>query len=179
MKYFVISDIHGSYYYFEKAMKQYDLLKCDKLLILGDMLYHGPRNDLPYGHDVKKLIQALNLRSKEIIAVKGNCEAEVDQMVLNFPINDFASVHFLNHDLYLTHGHHINPEHPIPLNKGSVVLYGHTHIYDYKVVDDVIYFNPGSISLPKNNTLHSFATIDEEGIVLYDEDGKMISTYRW
>lgn len=177
MKYFILSDIHGSSFYFEKAMNLYDNKKCDKLLILGDLLYHGPRNSLPYGHDVKKLIALLNERKQDILCVKGNCDAEVDQMVLEFPINENAMLNNGFIDVFMTHGHKINPDNPICLKKNTLVLYGHTHIRDFKIVDGVYYFNPGSLSLPKNNQINTFAILEDNKIVVYDLDGNTLEKY--
>lgn len=176
MKYFIISDIHGSSYYFEKAMKFYDSFKCVKLLILGDLLYHGPRNDLPYGHDVKKLVKLLNERKDLIIAIKGNCDAEVDQMVLDFQIEDNMYLTINGRNVYLTHGHHDDIKQKF--KKGTLVLSGHTHVYKFSYENGVYYFNPGSISLPKQNQEHTFAILENDEITLYDIKGNILNTYK-
>ncbi len=178
MKYFIISDIHGSKYYFEKALKQYDLFHCDKMLILGDLLYHGPRNDLPNGYDVKNLFALLNSRKDDIIAVQGNCDSEVDQLVLDFPLHKEVRMKLFNREVLLTHGHKINPDNlDHLLKKGDLVLYGHKHIHKFENIEGVYYFNPGSISLPRNNQAHSFAIFEEDTISLYDEEGTLIEKY--
>lgn len=177
MKYLILSDIHGSSYYFEKALEYYDAHHCDKMLILGDLLYHGPRNNLPFGHDVKKLVNLLNDRKKDIVAVKGNCEAEVDQMVLEFPILDCVLLNINNKDVYLTHGHKINPSSPVALKEKSLVLYGHTHVHKFEMVDGVYYFNPGSVSLPKNNQQNTFAVLENNVLSLMDIEGNLIEKY--
>ncbi len=177
MKYLILSDIHGSSYFFEKAMLQYKKNNCDKILLLGDLLYHGPRNNLPYGHDVKKLIDLLNSYKNDIICVKGNCDSEVDQMVLEFNINESAYVNNNNLDVYLTHGHKYNPSMPMNVKKGSLVLYGHTHIHNFEIVDEVYYFNPGSLSLPKNNQVNSFAILEDNELSLFDIDGNLLNKY--
>lgn len=159
MKYLIFSDIHGSSYYMEKVLNAFEKEKCDKLICLGDLLYHGPRNDLPHGHNPKEVVRMINNYKDKIVMVKGNCEAEVDQMVLDFPIFDFSSIS--DNSILLTHGHHINPENPIDVTKGSIVFYGHTHVSKSEVVNGVYYINPGSVSLPKLNTKHSFVILEE------------------
>lgn len=176
MKYFILSDIHGSSYYFSKAMEQYDKMKADKLIILGDLLYHGPRNDLPYGHDVKKLVNLLNERKDDIIAIKGNCDAEVDQMVLNFTLHDNVLLKIGDKTLYLTHGHHLKDIHG--LEKDTIILYGHTHVPRCEKVDDFYYVNPGSISLPKEDSKHSFLVYEDNIFYLYDLDGNLLNSYK-
>ncbi len=178
MKYFIVSDIHGSSYYFKQALKFYDEFDCDYLIILGDLLYHGPRNDLPEGFNVKELVKLLNERKKFIICVKGNCDSEVDQMVLEFPINDMVMLNCFNKNILMTHGHKYSVENPFKI-KSDIVLYGHFHIPDYRKIENTIYFNPGSISLPKKNSPHSFAIMDEEGIKLYSCDGELLNVYNY
>ncbi len=177
MKYFVISDIHGSYYYFEKAIEYFKKSKCDKIIILGDILYHGPRNDLPYGHNVKNLVSILNQYKDYIIAVKGNCDAEVDQMVLDFKIHDEYNLNIDGINYYLIHGQHLDFDDENNSKKGKVILYGHTHIYDFKNINGIYYFNPGSISIPKVYNEHTFAIIENKTIKLYDFEGNRINEY--
>lgn len=177
MKYFVISDIHGSCYFFEKALEYYKKNNCKKIIILGDILYHGPRNDLPYGYDVKRLINILNDYKDDIIAVKGNCDAEVDQMVLNFKIYDEYNLKINGINYYLVHGHHLDVNNINNINKGKVILYGHTHIYDFKNINEVNYFNPGSISIPKIHKEHTFAIIENNTIKLCDIEGNILDKY--
>ena len=177
MKYFILSDIHGSAYYFEKAMVQYDLHQCDQLILLGDLLYHGPRNQLPYGYDVKKLVQILNERKKDILAIKGNCDAEVDEMVLSFPLKKSAILNWDNRKVYMTHGHHLNEETFDFLPENSLVLSGHTHVSGFKKEQGLYFFNPGSISLPKENTANSFAIYEANHLFLYDVTGKILNSF--
>ena len=176
MKYLIISDIHGSSYYLKKVLEVFYKEKCDKILILGDILYHGPRNDLPREYNPKEVIKLLNGIKDKIIAIKGNCDAEVETMVLDFPILDLALVSDeLN--MYLTHGHHFNAEKPLNVEKGSIVLYGHTHIHLISNVDGVIYLNPGSISLAKGDGINSFAIKENNHIKIYDFNMNEIMGY--
>lgn len=173
MKCLIFSDIHGSSYYMDIILDFFDKSDCDKMLCLGDLLYHGPRNDLPYGHNPKKIVQRINKYCDDIIMVKGNCEAEVDQMVLGFRIYDD---YFLdNKKIYLTHGHHVNPEHPLNVNGVKVVFFGHTHIPTFTKVCETFYVNCGSVSLPKENSEHSFIYFDDGKISWYKiVDGKCL-----
>lgn len=167
MKYLIISDIHGSYYYLNKALKVFKKEKCDKILILGDVLYHGPRNDLPKQYAPKKIIPLLNELKDKIICVRGNCDAEVDQMVLNFPIRKGKEIDD-NIVAYLTHGHKINPQSPYKKKKVDVVLFGHSHIHEITNVDGVTYINPGSISIPKGDKINSYAIWENNTITIYN-----------
>ena len=167
MKYLIISDIHGSYYYLNKALKVFKKEKCDKILILGDVLYHGPRNDLPKQYAPKKIIPLLNELKDKIICVRGNCDAEVDQMVLKFPIRKAKEIDD-NIVAYLTHGHKINPQNPYKKKKVDVVLFGHSHIHEITNVDGVTYINPGSISIPKGDKINSYAIWENNTISIYN-----------
>lgn len=168
MKYLIISDIHGSYYYLNKALKIFKKQKCDKIIILGDVLYHGPRNDLPKQYAPKKVIPLLNELKDKIICVQGNCDAEVDQMVLNFKIKKSAIIKSGCISAYLTHGHKINPQKPYKKEKVDVVLFGHSHIHEITNVDDITYINPGSISIPKGDKINSYAIWDNNIITIYN-----------
>lgn len=167
MKLMVISDIHGSSLYMNKAYLEFKNGNYDKLLILGDVLYHGPRNDLPEGYNPKEVIKILNQIKDKIICVEGNCDAYVDQMVLEFPILKSAMVLNDGISYYMTHGHIYNPLNPLNVSEG-VVLYGHTHISKIELVDHVYYINPGSISIPKGNGIHSFIKIIDKKISICD-----------
>lgn len=169
MKYLVFSDLHGSGIYAKKVIEKFNELKCDYMLCLGDILYHGPRNDLPLGYNPKEVISILNPYSKKIIAVKGNCEAYVDQMVLNFIIHDELDVNINNHRVIMTHGHLINPDKHLNV-KDANILYGHTHIYKCDNIDGSKYLNPGSTTLPKGGCKNSFALIDGDKFIVYDFD---------
>ena len=153
MKLVIASDIHGSAYCCEKLMALVERENPDKLILLGDLLYHGPRNDLPRGYAPKRVIPMLEQHREKILAVRGNCEAEVDQMVLSFPcMSDYAVLDCDGKTFYLTHGHIWNPEQLPPLAEGTVFLSGHTHVKLDKVVDGVRCLNPGSVSIPKDGS---------------------------
>ena len=161
MKYFVISDIHGSASALEMVLEYYRKEQADGLIILGDILYHGPRNPLPIGHNPQAVVNMLNEMSQDIIAVRGNCEAEVDQMVLNFPVMaDYNIIPNQKNKWFFTHGHIYNEDKLPPLNKGDIFFYGHTHIACIKETSGIMIINPGSISLPKNNTQASFGVLE-------------------
>lgn len=155
MKLMFASDIHGSVLWCEKMLDVYKREKPQKLCLLGDILYHGPRNDLPEGHAPKEVIKLLNPLKNELICVRGNCDAEVDQVVFEFPVlADHAILYADNFEIFLSHGHYHNPQNPPPLPKGSVMINGHTHIPDYKLVNGIHCLNSGSVSLPKENSAH-------------------------
>lgn len=153
MKLLIASDIHGSAYYCARLMELMEREQPDKLILLGDLLYHGPRNDLPRNYAPKQVIPMLSQYADRILAVRGNCEAEVDQMVLPFPcMADYAVLLVDGVTFYLTHGHHWNPDHLPPLAAGSVFLFGHTHVKLDEVREGIRCLNPGSISIPKDGS---------------------------
>ena len=156
MKLMIASDIHGSAFWCGKLMDAACMEKPDKLILLGDLLYHGPRNDLPQDYAPKEVIPMLSCWKDKILSVRGNCEAEVDQMVLPFPcMADYAVLMADGRSFYLTHGHLWNPDKLPPLEKGSVFLSGHTHIKQDITTNDVRCLNPGSVSIPKDGS-HSY-----------------------
>lgn len=153
MKLVIASDIHGSAYWCGKLMELIDREQPDRVVLLGDLLYHGPRNDLPRDYAPKQVIPMLTRIRDKILAVRGNCEAEVDQMVLPFPcMADYALLEADGKLLYLTHGHHANPEQLPPLPEGSIFLSGHTHIKLDELRGGIHCLNPGSVSIPKDGT---------------------------
>ena len=153
MKLMIASDLHGSNYYVKKLADRFQAEGADKLLLLGDLLYHGPRNDLPREYAPKQVIPMLSSIKEKIIAVRGNCEAEVDQMVLPFPcMADYAQLLADGKNFYLAHGHHTSPDALPPLEPGSVFLSGHTHIKLDEVRSGVRCLNPGSVSIPKDGS---------------------------
>ena len=153
MKLVIASDIHGSAYWCEKLCRLVEGEKPDKLILLGDLLYHGPRNDLPRDYAPKQVIPMLSQYQDIILAVRGNCEAEVDQMVLPFPcMADFSQLLVDGVTLYLTHCHHLNPDNLPPLADCSVFLSGHTHVKIDEVHKGVRCLNPGSVSIPKDGS---------------------------
>lgn len=175
MKWFIISDIHGSSYCFEKAVSAYEREKADKILILGDILYHGPRNDLPEKYNPKKIIPVLNGLKEKIICVRGNCDTEVDQMVLDFPIMaEYIILSENGKTIYATHGHKMNS---LPANKGDIVLHGHTHIPRCEFENDILYINPGSTSIPKANSKCSYMTFENGKFTWKTLDGEIYKDY--
>lgn len=168
MKYLIASDIHGSIESAKIIIKKFEKLKADKIILLGDILYHGPRNDLPENYCPKQVFELLNKYADKIIAVRGNCDAEVDQMVLDFKLNDSYELFENSVNYFLTHGHKISAECPADLKVGTVVLYGHTHIYQKNEVNGVIYLNIGSITIPKEQTVRCYALLDATGVKLFD-----------
>lgn len=162
MKLLIASDLHGSACWVKKLLDFTEEENPDKLILLGDLLYHGPRNDLPEGYAPKEVIPMLSAWKGRIIAVRGNCDAEVDQMVLPFPcMADFSQLLVDGKTFYLTHGHHENPENLPLLPEGSIFLSGHTHVKMDKVINGVRCINPGSVSIPKDGS-HS-CMIYEDG----------------
>ena len=160
MKLVIASDNHGSAYWCGKLMELIEAENPDKVVLLGDLLYHGPRNDLPRDYAPKAVIPMLSALKDRILAVRGNCEAEVDQMVLPFHcMADYALLDCGGISMYLTHGHHANPDALPPLPEGSVFLSGHTHVKLDKIVGGVRCLNPGSVSIPKDGS-HSCIIFD-------------------
>ena len=165
MKLLIASDLHGSAPWTERLVRLLEESGADRLVLLGDILYHGPRNDLPEGYDPKAVIALLNPLGEKIIAVRGNCESEVDGMVLDFPVSpDYGVIFDGERCLYLSHGHREVPKMPA----GSYYLTGHTHIpHDY-MENGVRFLNPGSVSIPKSNTAHSCLVYDAGTVRWYD-----------
>ena len=161
MKLFIASDIHGSAYYCRRMIKCFEEEKADRMLLLGDILYHGPRNDLPKEYAPKEVIPMLNAYKDRILAVRGNCDAEVDQMVLEFPVMaDYAVVAAGDVLIYASHGHVYNYDHVPPLKKGDIFIQGHTHVPVDYVKDGIRFINPGSVALPKENSGHGYIIFD-------------------
>ena len=153
MKFVIASDIHGSAFWCKKLLEVVEAEKPDHLLLLGDILYHGPRNDLPRDYAPKQVIPMLGELAEKILCVRGNCEAEVDQMVLNFPcLAEYSVMMADGKTFYMTHGHHKNPQDLPALPDGSIFLYGHTHVKFDQVINGVRCLNPGSVSIPKDGS---------------------------
>ena len=162
MKIVIASDIHGSAYYCEKLLAAYEREGAERLILLGDILYHGPRNDLPRDYAPKKVIGMLSAYASRILAVRGNCDTEVDQMVLPFPIlADYAVLALPDRLVYLTHGHIYNEENLPPLAKGDILINGHTHVTARREHEDYTYLNPGSVSIPKEGTPHGYILLED------------------
>lgn len=170
MKLFIASDLHGSAYYTDLMIKAYESSGADRLVLLGDILYHGPRNDLPRDYAPKKVIEYLNPIGDKIIAVRGNCESEVDQMVLTFPItSDYGVIFDGARTIFLSHGHRPVP----PMTPGAVYLTGHTHVPKNQTENGVMLMNPGSVSIPKENSPHSYMIYEAGNFGWFDlETGK-------
>lgn len=172
MKWMIASDIHGSAYYCEKMLEAFRREGGDKLLLLGDLLYHGPRNDLPRQYAPKEVIALLSGVKDKVFCVRGNCEAEVDQMVLPFPVlAEYCLLEQAGHVVFATHGHHYNLETPPLLQPGDVLLHGHTHVPAKDSSLGFWYLNPGSVAIPKEGSAHGYMTM-ENGLFLWkDLDG--------
>ncbi len=172
MKWMIASDIHGSAAYCEKLLAAFGREQADRLLLLGDLLYHGPRNDLPLGYAPKEVIAQLSGVKDKVFCVRGNCEAEVDQMVLPFPVlADYCLLEQKGRVIFATHGHHYNLENPPLLQPGDVLLHGHTHIPAKDNSLGFWYLNPGSVSIPKENSPHSYMTLEDGQFLWKDLDG--------
>lgn len=176
MKLMIASDIHGSSLYCEELLKRYDDEKPNKLLLLGDILYHGPRNDLPCGYNPKSVIAMLNNIKNEIICVRGNCDAEVDQMVLDFPIMaDYSILDLDGRLIFATHGHIYNEKNLPPMGKCDILLNGHTHIPKCVSHGDYTYMNPGSVSIPKEGSRHGYMIYEDKKFIWKDLDGNIVN----
>lgn len=161
MKWMIASDLHGSAYYCRKMLEAFEREGADRLFLLGDLLYHGPRNDLPREYAPKEVIPLLNEKKEKLLCVRGNCDAEVDQMVLEFPVlADYAVLPVGRRLIYATHGHIYHVKNLPPLAPGDVLLHGHTHVPAWtEFGQGNLYLNPGSVSIPKENSPHSYMTL--------------------
>ena len=170
MKYLIASDIHGSAYWCQQLLEAFAFEEADKLVLLGDILYHGPRNDFPDDYSPKKVFEMLNKIKDKILCVRGNCDSEVDQMVLEFPIMaDYALAECNGHTLFFTHGHLFNSENPPLLKKGDVLFNGHFHTPQNREMENGAYYaNCGSTALPKEDTPHGYILVDENTIFWKD-----------
>ena len=172
MKWLIASDIHGSALWCRRLLEAWDKEQADRLLLLGDVLYHGPRNDLPDQYAPKEVITMLNARRERILCVRGNCEAEVDQMVLDFPVlADYAVLCEGSRLIYCTHGHVYNTGKLPPLQEGDVLLHGHTHIPAWEDHGTYRYLNPGSVAIPKEGSWHGYMTLENGRFLWKDFDG--------
>ena len=178
MKWMIASDIHGSAYYCAKLKEAYEREKPGRLLLIGDVLYHGPRNDLPRDYDPKKVIEILNSISKEIICVRGNCDSEVDQMVLDFPLmSDSMALVIEDRFFFVTHGHIFKEADLHFLHEGDILLSGHTHVPAKEKRGDHWYINPGSVSIPKNDSPHSYMTAENGSLYWKTLDGEIYDEF--
>lgn len=175
MKLMFASDIHGSAYYCRKMLEAYQAEEAGRLILLGDILYHGPRNDLPKEYAPKEVIAMLNPIKNDICAVRGNCEAEVDQMVLDFPVMaDYALILYGERHLYATHGHIYNENNLPPLKNGDILIHGHTHVLKAEKREDYTLLNPGSVSIPKEGNPPSYAILEDGLFTIKGFDGTII-----
>lgn len=175
MKLMFASDIHGSAYYCRKMIGAYQAEQADRLILLGDILYHGPRNDLPKDYAPKEVIAMLNPMKNEICAVRGNCEAEVDQMVLDFPVMaDYCILLEGERTIYVTHGHIYNENNPPPLKEGDVLIHGHTHVLRAEKMEHYTLLNPGSVSIPKEGNPPTYAVLQDRLFVIKGFDGRIV-----
>ena len=179
MKLMIASDIHGSALYCRKLIEAYSAEKADRLLLLGDILYHGPRNNLPGEYEPKEVIAMLNEMKSDIMCVRGNCDTEVDQMVLDFPIMaDYAVIPVGKRIIFATHGHNYNTSNVPSVKKGDILLHGHTHIPKCEEFGDgLLYLNPGSVSIPKNNSAHSYMIFENNLFEWKNLDGNTYMSY--
>jgi putative phosphoesterase len=166
MRILFLSDIHGVPSTLEAALAAAEPLEYDRIVLLGDLLYHGPRNGVPDFYDPVKVVDTLNSLKEKIIAVRGNCDAEVDQMMFEFPMmSDYAILETEKEKFFLTHGHLWNECKTPPIGMGSVLAHGHTHIPQLKRLEcGLTIFNPGSVSLPKGGSARSFGFFDGEAL---------------
>ena len=178
MKLLIAGDIHGSAYYCRKLLEAYDREGADRLVLLGDILYHGPRNDLPKEYAPKEVLGLLNARKEEILCVRGNCDTEVDQMVLEFSIlADYGFLYEQGRMIFLTHGHKFNEEHLPMLKKGDILLHGHTHVPVCRETDRYLYVNPGSVSIPKEESWRGYMTLEDGLFTWKDLHGAVKQEY--
>lgn len=179
MKLMIASDIHGSACYCREMLEAFAREEADKLLLLGDILYHGPRNDLPKDYAPKEVISLLNARKSQLLCVRGNCDTEVDQMVLEFPIlADYCILYVKNRVIFATHGHHYNQMAMPPMQLGDILLHGHTHIPAWELMENNnLYFNPGSVSIPKEGSKRGYMMLTEEEVLWKDLGGTVYHTF--
>lgn len=178
MKIMIASDIHGSSYWCRRMLDAFHAEGADRLLLLGDLLYHGPRNDLPRDYAPKEVIALLNAEKDRLFCVRGNCDTEVDQMVLDFPIlADYCLLPTEKCMIYASHGHHFGEKTPPPLNNGDILLNGHTHVPACVPHETFLYINPGSVSIPKENSPHSYMLLEDGNMTWHDLDGGIYMTH--
>ena len=178
MRVLVVSDIHGSGVYADKLKEIIKKEKPEKIIVLGDLYYHGPRNPLTDGYDPMRVTKLLNSVKDKLEVVRGNCDAEVDQMVSEFDIKEHILEKINGKNMFFTHGHKYNIDN-LPPEDFDIMFYGHFHTCFIKKYDNQLFVNPGSISLPKDNTPHSYAMIEEKDIVIKDVNGNVVEEYRY
>lgn len=175
MKYMIASDIHGSAYYCRKLLEEFEASGAERLILLGDILYHGPRNDLPKEYAPKEVLAMLNAYKDRIYCIRGNCDTEVDQMVLEFPIlADYALLAVDGLTIYATHGHVYHADHLPPMQKGDILLHGHTHVLKAEACGDITVLNPGSVSIPKEDNPPTYGVLEDRVFRICDFEGNTI-----
>ena len=179
MKLMIASDLHGSSYWCTRMLESYKKEQPDRLIFLGDILYHGPRNDLPKEYAPKQVIAMLNEKKQYLTNVRGNCDAEVDQMVLQFPIlADYALLVLDGKTFYATHGHVFNQDHLPPMQDGDILVHGHTHLLKAEKVETecgtITVLNPGSVSIPKGGNPNTYAILEDGVFTIYSLDGEVV-----
>lgn len=176
MKLMIASDLHGSAHYTRSLIDAYAREKADRLLLLGDILYHGPRNPLPDGYNPKEVAEMLNGMKQEILCVRGNCDSDVDQMVLEFPMMaEYCLLAVEGATIFATHGHVFNEQSLPMLKKGDILLHGHTHVPVCRQHETYTYVNPGSVSLPKEDSAHGYMTVENGELRWKQLDGTVYS----
>lgn len=178
MRVLVVSDIHGSGVYADKLKKIIKKENPEKIVVLGDLYYHGPRNPLTDGYNPMKVTELLNSLKDKLEVVRGNCDAEVDEMISEFSIKENILEKINGKSIFFSHGHIYNIDN-FPMEDFDIMFYGHYHTCFIKKYDNKLFVNPGSISLPKENTPHSYAMIEEKDIFIKDVDGNVIEEYRY
>ena len=169
MKWMIASDLHGSAQCCRRLLEALQREDADRLILLGDLLYHGPRNDFPEEYDTRAVTALLHSVKHRLLCVRGNCDSEVDQMVLEFPmLAEYAFLSVDGRSIFATHGHNYGPDNPPPLREGDFLLCGHTHLPVCRNCGGYAYLNPGSLSLPKNGTPHSYMTL-ENGVFTWHD----------
>lgn len=178
MKLFFASDLHGSLPATEKVLAQFDQSGAEALVLLGDILNHGPRNPVPEGYNPPAAAERLNQYAQQIIAVRGNCDSEVDQMLLLFPMMmDYAWVLLESgHRLFVTHGHLYNTDKRPPLKRGDVIAHGHTHVPAAQWQGEQVIFNPGSVTFPRNGFEPSFGVYEEGELKVVTFDNQVLAS---
>ena len=177
MKWMIASDLHGSAYYCRKMLEAFEREGADRLFLLGDLLYHGPRNDLPQGYAPKEVIAQLSGVKDKVFCVRGNCEAEVDQMMLEFPVMaEYFPLMLDGHMAFVTHGHIWNEAHLPPLEAGDVLIHGHTHVRAAQKKETYYFLNPGSVSIPKGDGVRGYMVYEDGVFTLKNLDGGVLAT---
>ncbi len=173
----ILSDIHGSETRLQQALTHFEKGSFDFLILLGDILYHGPRNPLPEGHNPAGVVALLNPHAHHILACRGNCEAEVDQMLLNFPcLSDYTWIVDEGTRIFATHGHLYHPQNLPSLEGTGLFLYGHTHLWEIRKEKGLCLCNPGSISLPKEGRPATYGVYEGHRISIYTLEGELLAS---